>query len=91
MGTKISSKYESEKLESRKIEDLIDILEDRTKGWVIEPAQKILKLKNGFYPGACILTSYFEGIMIYKHGEDSKDRSKQFFGNVQKCSHMKKN
>jgi hypothetical protein len=46
---------------------------------VIEPAQKILKLKNGFYPGACILTSYFEGIMIYKHGEDSKDRSKQFF------------
>jgi hypothetical protein len=77
--TLISPNFPSEKLDSPSLEDLIDIFEDRLGGWLLGPAKKLLAHPGDQIAGFALSLSYFEGISIYLRGEDSRNRSRQFF------------
>jgi len=79
MNIKISPNYDDTKLDSKSVDDLIDVFEDRVKYWLLEPAKVLLKTKNGDISSLCLLLTYFEGITIYLRGKDSKNKSKAFF------------
>lgn len=75
----ISPRFPPVKLESGSVDDRIDVYEDRLQGWFFDPARALLTV-----PGAGIMIlqlclGYFEGYWIYRSGEDSKRRSKEFF------------
>jgi len=75
----ISPTFTHEKLESPSYEDLIDVFEDRTRSWFFLPAAKLLDVPHGEIAAVGLLVNYFEGIEIYLTGEDSKNRSPEFF------------
>src|SRR5436305_3083361 len=79
MQTLISPHYLQNKLKDPAIEDLIDVLEDRVKFWLLEPAKLLSYHAFGQVAGLALLLSYFEGIWIYVQGRDSRDRSRAFF------------
>ncbi|WP_018277926.1 hypothetical protein WKI13_09150 [Teredinibacter turnerae] len=79
MKFSISPSYGHEKLDSHSINDLVDVFEDRMKGWVFEPASELLGTANGHVAAISILINYFEGIEIYFKGADSKNQSQVFF------------
>lgn len=79
MQTLISPHYPQDKLEEPTLEDLIDVLEDRVKYWLLEPAKMLSTDPHGQVAGLALLLGYFEGIWIYVQGQDSRDRSKRFF------------
>lgn len=79
MDVKISPNYDDTKLDSKSIEDLLDVFEDRVRYWLLEPAKNLLKTRNGDVASLCLLLTYFEGIAIYLKGKDSKNNSKVFF------------
>ena len=75
----VSPRYTHEKLDSRSYPDIVDVFEDRMLNWLIEPAKKLLELEHGAIAAVALALSYFEGIEIYYSGEDSVNRSKEFF------------
>lgn len=75
----ISPKYDSSKIESGEINDLIDVLEDRVQNWLFEPVKEMLINPKGIMTGLGVIMTYFEGITIYMRGEDSIRRSAAFF------------
>ncbi len=79
MPALISPHYETEKLESPDIDDVIDIYEDRIRYWVIEPAKLLVNTEHGGPAAFCVLLTYFEGAWSYLIGESSSRRSKEFF------------
>lgn len=76
---KISPQFAADKLNNPSVDDLIDIFEDRIKAWLLEPSDHLMQKEIGWIPGYALLLSYFEGIWIYISGEDSNNKSKQFF------------
>lgn len=79
MKMNISPNYTDEKLNNPSIDSLIDVLEDRVKNWLLEPAKKIMGDPTGPIPAFCLLLTYFEGILIFVKGKDSKGKSHSFF------------
>ncbi|KAF0243317.1 MAG: hypothetical protein FD180_3456 [Planctomycetota bacterium] len=79
MGWNLSPRFSSSKVESGKIEDFIDIYEDRISGWLLSPARSLLKIKDAGIAVTCLLVSYFEGFWQYRTGGDSRGKSDQFF------------
>ena len=77
----ISPNFGAEKLESPSYEDLVDVFEDRMRIWFLNPAERLLDLTHCQIAAVALLISYFEGIAIYLSGEDSKNRSFEFFAN----------
>jgi hypothetical protein len=75
----ISPSFTHEKLESPSYDDLVDVFEDRTRNWFFLPASKLLDIPNCEIAAVALLVNYFEGIEIYLTGEDSKNRSAEFF------------
>ena len=75
----ISPSFTHEKLESPTYEDLVDVFEDRVHKWFLLPASKLLELANCDVAAVALLLNYFESIEIYISGEDSKNRSAEFF------------
>ncbi|SMF94230.1 hypothetical protein SAMN02949497_1539 [Methylomagnum ishizawai] len=75
----ISPNYTHKKLEPPFFRDQIDVFEDRIRHWLIEPAKTLLKHKHGKIPAVFLVINYIEGIEIYISGEDSKNKSKDFF------------
>lgn len=75
----ISPSFTHEKLESPSYDDLVDVFEDRTRNWFFLPASKLLDIPNCEIAAVALLVNYFEGIEIYLTGEDSKNRSPEFF------------
>lgn len=75
----ISPTFTHEKLDSPSYEDLIDVFEDRTRNWFFLPASKLLDMPHCEIAAVGLMISYFEGIEIYLTGEDSKDKSAEFF------------
>ena len=71
----ISPTYGHEKLVSPSYGDLIDIFEDRTRNWLVLPAERLLGLPHCQIAAVALLTGYFEGIEIYFTGEDSRSKS----------------
>lgn len=79
MKTQISPHFCDRKLENSKLDDWIDVFEDRVRYWLIDPASNLLETTFGFVPSLGLLLSYFEGIQTYKEGKDSRNKSKLFF------------
>lgn len=79
MKMNISPNYSEEKLNNPCIDDLIDVFEDRIKNWLLEPAKKLIGVPIDRVPAFCLLLTYFEGILIFIKGQDSKDKSAHFF------------
>ncbi|MCI5211642.1 MAG: hypothetical protein D3910_23325 [Candidatus Electrothrix sp. ATG2] len=75
----VSPHYTAKKLEPPFYRDLVDVFEDRIRYWMLKPAQKLLEDRNDQVAAVGILINYIEGIQIYLSGEDSKDRSFNFF------------
>ncbi len=78
----ISPNFTHEKLESPNYEDLVDVFEDRMRNWLLIPASSLLDTQHCQIAGVSLLISYFEGIEIYLVGEDSRNRSGEFFVNA---------
>src|SRR5262245_4024869 len=78
--TPSAPKYRVSKLQSRRIEDRIDIYEDRIREWLLHPARWLLENVPHSEIAALILClSYVEGWEQYRSGEDSKNQSRVFF------------
>jgi hypothetical protein len=58
---------------------LVNVFEDRTRNWFFLPVSKLLDIPNCEIAAVALLVNYFEGIEIYLTGEDSKNRSAEFF------------
>lgn len=77
----ISPNYSTKKLESASYEDLVDVFEDRIRYWFLHPAERLLEFPHCQIAAIALLIAYFEGIEIFVRGEDSKNRSFEFFAN----------
>jgi len=75
----ISPRFGHQKLESPIYEDLVDVFEDRMRHWFLKPAERLLETPDCQIAAVALLIAYFEGIAIYLSGEDSKNRSFEFF------------
>jgi len=75
----ISPSYEASKLDVPMVDDLIDVFEDRTLGWVLKPAETLMNTPGLEITGFAVSLAYFEGIWSYIQCQDSKNRSKLFF------------
>ena len=75
----VSPRYTYKKLEPPFYRDVVDVFEDRMRGWVLAPAFQLLKTDPVSVAAITLVTNYFEGIEIYFSGEDSKGRSQKFF------------
>jgi len=75
----VSPQFPLEKLKDGDIDDWIDIFEDRIITWVLTPARFLIEYHHGYYAMTHLLSSYFEGVMQYVKGQDSKGKSKTFF------------
>jgi len=71
--------FSAEKLDAPTIDDLIDVLEDRVRYWLIEPAKTLMKDPIAQIAGFGISLSYFEGIWVYIQGKEDRNSSRQFF------------
>lgn len=79
MQALISPHYPPEKLQNPIIEDLVDVLEDRLRFWLLEPAKELASHQFGQVAGFALLLTYFEGIWSYIQGQDSRRNSGAFF------------
>jgi hypothetical protein len=63
------------------LETRVMLYEDRMRGWVLRPAQVLLDLPKlaGDFAALTILATYFEPASIYRFGQSSKNKSRQFF------------
>jgi hypothetical protein len=75
----ISPHFGNLKLHNPSIEDLVDVLEDRIKCSVLDPARKLASDRREQSAALLLLLTYFEGIWIFIQGEDSEGKSKRFF------------
>jgi hypothetical protein len=75
----VSPNFETDKLDNPTFDDIVDVFKDRMMYWLFEPAQKLLKERNGYLGAFSLMLSYFEGIWSYVTGKDSKGKSKKFF------------
>ena len=77
----ISPSFGYQKLESPTYEDLVDVFEDRIRHWFLKPAERLLETPDCQIAAVALLIAYFESIAIYLSGEDSKNKSFEFFTN----------
>jgi hypothetical protein len=79
VDSRISPHFSDEKYKTGSLDDLIDILEDRVKFWLLAPAKALLELPFGDAAVLSLLLGYFEAHAVYRKGEDSTNKSKVFF------------
>jgi hypothetical protein len=75
----VSPNFDESKLSNPTIDDLIDVFDDRMKGWFVAPARKLLTTFSDFAASLCLQMTYFEGVWSYMTGLPSNNRSKEFF------------
>lgn len=75
----ISPNFGHEKLKLGNFEDLVDVFEDRMRHWFLLPAEKLLEIPHCQIAAVALLITYFERIEMYLSGEDSKNKSFEFF------------
>ena len=76
---KVSPLYTIDKLQNPSFDDLVDVFEDRTRGWLIDTARALNQLEHAGFAVLQVLLAYFEGHAIYEFGEDSQYKSQEFF------------
>jgi hypothetical protein len=75
----ISPRYTGAKIEPPFFRDLVDVFDDRMRGWLIEPAKRLLQSSDGYMAGVALATTYFEGIEHYISGLEDGASSKVLF------------
>jgi len=75
----ISPNFDDEKLNDPTHSDLVDVLEDRFRNWILNPARELSKTDAGLVPAMTLALTYPEGIWCYKSRSRSDVRSKEFF------------
>ena len=75
----ISPSYTGAKIEPPFFRDLVDVFDDRMRGWLIEPAKRLLQTSDGYMAGVALATTYFEGIEHYISGLEEGASSKVLF------------
>lgn len=80
----VSPSFGVDKLADGKLEDKIDVFEDRFKKAIIDQAAALFSTSNPLFRHAgtsvlLILLPYFETIAQFRKGKSSKDRSREFF------------
>src|SRR5215469_4156750 len=78
--SKISRHFSNTDIKNNNIETHIAIYQDRVFGWFIEPIRLLQKVSD--HCGFMILhlsLAHIEGFSIYFKGEDSRNRSAEFF------------
>jgi hypothetical protein len=80
MAMYISRHYRDDHIKSDSFETSVSIYEDQVRGWFFDQARILDKASDhaGFVTLLVVL-SYIEGHAIFFKGEDSKQRSKEFF------------
>jgi hypothetical protein len=76
---KISPNYDSGKLGAGTLNDRIDVYEDRVRGWLIDCGHILNRHEHAGFGVLQIGLGYFEGFAVFLRGEDSRNRSFQFF------------
>ena len=79
MRGRISPNFDEAKLDDPSNADVIDVLEDRIRGWILEPAQNMAESDSGHLPALTLLLTYFKGIWSYLEARSSQGQSKKFF------------
>src|SRR5271155_2210829 len=79
VDSRISPHFSDEKYKTGSLEELIDVLEDRVRFWLLAPAKALLDVQFGDVAAISLLLGYFEPYAIYRKGEDSTNKSKAFF------------
>lgn len=79
VDSRISPHFSDEKYKTGLIDDLIDVLEDRVKFWLLAPAKALLEVPFGDTAVLSLLLGYFEAHAAYRKGEDSRNQSKVLF------------
>ena len=74
-----SPSFTTAKLTSGTIEDMIDIYEDRVRGFLLEHARALVPRPNSELAVLQLVIGYFESHATYLRGQDSKGRSPEFF------------
>lgn len=69
----------SDKVWTGSIEDRIDVYEDRLAGWTFAPIRMLLAMPGADFAVLHLALAYFEGWAQYRWGEDSHNRSEEFF------------
>jgi hypothetical protein len=76
---RISPHFRADKLDNPSVDDVIDVFEDRTVHWLLEPARSVLQSQFGDPASTCLALTYFESIRVYSTGTKSTGQSKAFF------------
>ncbi len=81
---KVSPNYGSDKLESGKLEDKIDVFEDQVSGWILDHAIRLTSPEysgppGGDMAGLILALTYFESIAQFMRGGDSEGKSVKYF------------
>lgn len=75
----ISPNYTHEKLQNSSIPDLIDVFEDLWCGYIFEPVRSLIDSPHGSVAAMSVLCSYYEAIESLYTGQQSRNRSREFF------------
>src|SRR5262245_24204122 len=67
----VSPKYTTDKLASGRVDDSIDVYEDRVKGWMLDHARALVDRPHSEYAVLSTVIGYFESHATYARGEDS--------------------
>lgn len=76
---KISPRYGPEKLAAGRIEDYIDVYEDRMKGWMLDRADEIARHAEGGFAALSVAMGFFEQYWSFLTGLDSNNHAGEFF------------
>ena len=76
---RISPKFTVEKLQSGTLLDRIDVYEDRVRGWLIDCGHILNKHEHAGFGVPQSGLAYLEGCAVFYRGEDSRNRSREFF------------
>jgi hypothetical protein len=76
---KISPNFTSDKLRAGTLLDRIDVYEDRVRGWLIDCGHILNKHEHAGFGVLQSGLAYFEGSAVFHRGEDSRNRSREFF------------
>jgi hypothetical protein len=76
---RVSPKYTIEKLRAQRVEDSIDVYEDRVNGWLLNHARSLAERPHSEYAVLALLIGYFEPHASYLLGQDSRNKSKKCF------------
>jgi len=86
MGTTwlISPRFLNSKLSGATLDDKIDVFKDRMEGWFLRHAAALSSADyadrgNAGFAALTVVASYFEAIECYYTGQESRNRSREFF------------